>query len=244
MKKGMISAWLRLLTVQASWNYIRLIGIGIAFSSEPLLRDLPGGVGGERYNAALARAAKYFNGHPFLIGLAAGALARAEHDGAPAEQAGRLRTAIAGPLGSVGDKIVWAGALPVSSAIGLILAVLVSPVIGVSVFLLMHNAVNSTLRTWALRTGWKGGMHVGKELGGRALKLSMRVAGPVAALATGLALPLVGAWLTRGLDSNALLGVALVATVGIAFARWIWPTLGALRFGLGVVVVAIVAGWL
>jgi mannose/fructose/N-acetylgalactosamine-specific phosphotransferase system component IID len=240
----MVSAWFRLLTVQASWNYIRLVGVGVAYSSEPLLRDLPGGIGGDRYHKALARAAKYFNGHPFLIGLAVGAMARVEHDGVPDEQTGRLRTALAGPLGSVGDKIVWAGALPVASAIGLILAVLVSPLVGVGAFVLLYNSANMALRIWALGTGWNGGMNVGKQLGGRALKLSMRVAGPTAALASGLALPLVGAWLTRGLDANALIGVGLVAAVGVAFARWVWPTLGGLRFGLGFVLFAILAGWL
>jgi len=240
----MISAWIRLLTVQASWNYVRLVGVGLAFSSEPLLRDLPGGVGGDRYRDALKRAARHFNGHPYLIGLAAGALARAEHDDVPEGLTGRLRTAIAGPLGSVGDKIVWAGALPVASAVGLILAVLIAPLAGVAAFLLLYNAANCALRIWALGTGWKGGMNVGKELGGRALKLSMRIAGPLAALASGLALPLVGAWLARGLDPNALLGVSLIASLGIVFARWLWPTLGALRFGLSVVALAIIVGWL
>jgi hypothetical protein len=72
----------------------------------------------------------------------------------------------------------------------------------------------------------------------------MRLASPVAAFALGVALPLVGAWLTRGLDADALLGVGVVAAVGIAFARWIWPTLGAIRFGIGAVLLAVIAGWL
>jgi hypothetical protein len=85
-------------------------------------------------------------------------------------------------------------------------------------------------------------MRVARELGGAGIKLSMRLAGPAAAFAVGLALPVVGAWLSRGLDADGLLGMAVVASLGIAFGRWVWPTLGTLRFGLAVVVVALAAG--
>lgn len=216
----------------------------MAFASEPLLRDLPGGVQGEQYRRALARAASYFNGHPYLIGLAVGALARIEHEGVPPQQMGRLRSALTGPLGSLGDKLVWAGSLPSAAAVGLVLAVTLSPILGVLGFLVLHNTVNIGLRIWALSAGWRGGMQVAKFLGGDAVKLCLRVAGPVAAFAVGLALPLVGAWLARGLDAKALLGVGMVAVVGILFARSVWPTLGGLRFALGGVALAVLAGWL
>lgn len=216
----------------------------MAFASEPLLRDLPGGVQGQQYRQAVARAAKYFNGHPYLIGLAVGALARTEHEGVPPEQMGRLRSALTGPLGSIGDKMVWAGTLPSASAVGLLLAVMVSPIVGVVGFLVLHNTVNVGLRIWALSAGWRGGMQVAKFLGGKTIKLWLKLAGPMAAFAVGLVLPLVGAWLTRGLDARALLGVGIIAAVGILFARSVWPTLGGLRFALGGVVLAALAGWL
>lgn len=244
MKRGIVSSWFRLLLIQGSWSYDRMIGVGVAFSSEPLLRDLPGGVQGQRYREALARAAGYFNGHPYLIGLAVGALARTEHEGVPPERTGRLRSALAGPLGSVGDKMVWAGTLPSAAAVGLVLAVTLSPVVGIVGFLVLHNVVNIGLRVWALSAGWRGGMQVGKFLGGDVIKLCLKVAGPMAAFAVGLALPLVGAWLARGLDTKALLGVGIIAAVGIVFARSLWPTLGGLRFALGGVVLAALAGWL
>jgi len=221
-----------------------MIGVGVAFASEPLLRDLPGGVQGQQYRQAVARAAKYFNGHPYLIGLAVGALARTEHEGVPPEQMGRLRSALTGPLGSIGDKMVWAGTLPSASAVGLLLAVMVSPIVGVVGFLVLHNTVNVGLRIWALSAGWRGGMQVAKFLGGKTIKLWLKLAGPMAAFAVGLVLPLVGAWLTRGLDARALLGVGIIAAVGILFARSVWPTLGGLRFALGGVVLAALAGWL
>ena len=55
---------LRLFTVQGSWNYERMQGVGMGVAEEPLLRDLRGANGGTTYHAALARGAHFFNAHP------------------------------------------------------------------------------------------------------------------------------------------------------------------------------------
>ena len=115
-------SWLRLFAVQASWNYDRMAAVGTARALEPMLRDLPGGVGGPRYNDAVRRSVGFFNAHPYLIGVAVGAIARAEHDGIPGQQIERMKTALTSSLGSMGDRLVWAGALPFASGIGLALA--------------------------------------------------------------------------------------------------------------------------
>ena len=46
---------LRLFTVQGSWNYERLQGIGVGVAEEPLLRDLRAGENGAAYRAAVAQ---------------------------------------------------------------------------------------------------------------------------------------------------------------------------------------------
>jgi len=244
MSQGLIRSWFRTLLIQASWNYQRMIGVGIAFASEPILRKLPGGAEGSAYRKALGRATTQFNSHPYFAGAAVGALAKSEHEELPTEQMSRFRTALAGPLGSVGDKLVWAGSLPVASAIGLALAVIVSPLVGVIALLIIHNAVNVTLRIWALRVGWCGGVNVAGKLGVPALELGLRVAGPATALALGAMLPLVTAWLVRDFEPNAITGAGLVAGVGLLLARWFWTTLGGLRYGLIVVILAALAGWI
>jgi len=244
MKRGMIESWFRTLLLQASWNYERLVGVGLAFSSEPLLRDLPGGREGERYRAALSRATQHFNGHPYLIGLAVGALARTEHDAIPTEKMQRLRTALAGPLGSVGDKLIWAGLLPFCSAVALVLAVWVSPAAAVLSFLILYNMVHFALRLWGLPAGWSSGLRVAQRLGAPAIKQGLRVAGPLAALAVGFALPIVAAWLVRHLDGHELIAAGLIMGVGFIFSRWLWPTLGGNRFGLAAVALALILGLL
>ena len=244
MSQGLVRSWFRTLLIQASWNYERMIGVGVAFASEPILRRLPGGVGGDRYCEALGRATAQFNSHPFFAGAAVGALTRAEHQGLPTEQMARFRTALAGPLGSVGDKLVWAGSVPIVSAIGLLLAVVVSPVIAVVVLLAIHNTVNVGLRVWAFHAGWHGGLSVASRLDVPLLKWGLKVAGPATALALGSMLPIVTAWLVSDFEPNAVTAVGVVAGVGILLARWLWPTLGGIRYGLIVVVLAALAGWI
>ena len=69
-----VAIFVRLLAIQAAWNYETLFGNGIGFCTEPALRRLPGGRGGEAYRAALARQSRYFNAHPYLASVAVGAL--------------------------------------------------------------------------------------------------------------------------------------------------------------------------
>ena len=43
MKTPLAAAFLRLFTVQASWNYDRMVGVGMGVAEEPLLRSLRNG---------------------------------------------------------------------------------------------------------------------------------------------------------------------------------------------------------
>ncbi|HYW50760.1 MAG TPA: PTS system mannose/fructose/sorbose family transporter subunit IID [Gemmatimonadaceae bacterium] len=156
----------RLFAVQASWNYEILIGNGIGFCVEPALRLLPGGMGGEAYRAALARQSQYFNAHPYLASFAVGALARAELEGQPPARIERFRTAMCGPLGSVGDRLVWVGLLPACSFASLLLYGLGAAALAcVLTFLVLYNAGHIALRLWGLQMGWEKGLGVAAALG-------------------------------------------------------------------------------
>lgn len=244
MKRGMLATWTRTLIVQASWNYDRMVGIGVAYAMEPLLRDLPGGRSHGRYAAALKRVAAFFNAHPYLTGMAAGALARVEYDGVPEAQADRLRRALIGPLGSVGDQLIWAGWLPLSVAIGLIVAVLASVPAGVVSFLVLYNVVHLGLRSWGLAAGWRAGVGVAGELGGRVMHGGLRFGAAAAPFCVGVALPLVASWLLRDFGGSERLGAAMVGLLGLFLARVLVPTLSGVRLGLLFLGIAVLAGWL
>jgi mannose/fructose/N-acetylgalactosamine-specific phosphotransferase system component IID len=181
----------RLLAVQSAWNYETLVGNGIGFCVEPALRRLPGGLDGDAYRAALARESQYFNAHPYLTSVAVGALARAELDGEPPERIERFRTALCGPLGALGDRLVWATFLPLCSFTALAAFGLgASPLTTVLTFLGLYNTGHLGLRIWGLRVGWRKGLAVAQSLGNPLLQHAPERLGRLAAVLAGLALPI------------------------------------------------------
>jgi PTS system mannose-specific IID component len=206
---------LRLLAVQGSWNYESLMGNGIAFAVDPALRLLPGGKDGAAYRAAMARQTGYFNAHPYLAGVAVGALARAELSGEAPERIERFRTACCGPLGSVGDRLVWAGWLPACSLLALnVFGLGASPLVVVLVFLVSYNIGHLALRVWGLRVGYRDGLRVAPALGAPLFRQGpMHVARSVAFLA-GVSLPLA----VRGIVGPARGVFELVLTLAVVSA--------------------------
>jgi PTS system mannose-specific IID component len=202
----------RLLAVQGSWNYETMAGNGIAFAMEPALRMLPGGRGGERYRQALARQSGYFNAHPYLAGLAVGGLARAELEGDTESRIERFRGACCGPLGSVGDQIVWAAWLPFCSLLALLTYGLgLGPLAVVVVFLGVYNTGHIALRAWALDAGWREGLRIAKFLAHPIFRKGPTVIARATSVVAGVAIPLA---IGRLIDAPATV-LAAVFSVGI-----------------------------
>ena len=235
---------LRLFTVQGSYNYERLLGLGVGVAEEPLLRDLKDGARASdaAYHRALARAAHFFNAHPYLCGLAVGAAARAEHEGAPPEQIERLRSALCGPLGSLGDRLVWAGWLPCVSALAVAAVTLGFGWWAVAAFLVVYNAGHVALRWWALRAGWEYGTRVAAALHHPVLRRAVAVVGPAMAVATGLALPLGAAYLGDLFAGGTRAAVAGGAAAGFLALRLKPGLVTGLRLGLAFAALALVGG--
>jgi PTS system mannose-specific IID component len=209
----------RLFAVQGTWNYETMMGNGIAFAMEPALRLLPGGRTGERYRAALVRHAGYFNAHPYLAGLAVGGLARAELENDSESRITRFRGACCGPLGSVGDQLVWAGWLPFCSLLALLcFGAGVGPLGVVLVFLGAYNAGHVALRVWALDAGWRHGLRIAEFLGNPLFRKGPALIARATALLAGVAIPLAVARVVgaRPAALAAALGVAIIWTVGTA----------------------------
>jgi PTS system mannose-specific IID component len=212
-----LAIFVRLLAIQGAWNYEILLGNGIAFCLEPALRRLPGGVHGAAFKRAIARECRYFNAHPYLAAVAVGALARAELDGEDPVRIERFRTAVCGPLGSVGDRLVWAGWLPFCSLAALALFGFGGTPLGVvAFFLVLYNIGHVGLRIWGLQTGWNHGLRVATALANPVLRRGPQQIGRLAALATGFAIPLALARVIgpgRNLIGGVLVAVALGAVV-------------------------------
>jgi PTS system mannose-specific IID component len=183
--------FLRLLAVQGAWNYETLMGNGIAFAAEPALRLLPGGRNGEAYRAAMGRQNGYFNANPYLAGIAVGALANAELSGEATDRIERFHTACCGPLGSVGDRLVWAGWLPACSLLALAAFGFGLGAAGVVLlFLGLFNLGTMALRAWGLRVGYRDGLRVASALGAPLLRKGPAQVARASALLAGIAIPL------------------------------------------------------
>lgn len=156
------SAFLRSFTIQGSWNYRTMLGGGFAFALLPVLRQV---FRGPHLTEALRRHTEHFNAHPYLAGLALGAAARLEADGCDPELVRRFKTAIKGPLGGLGDALVWAAWLPATALLGLIAHFSGAPPwLCVLLFLLPYNLGHLALRLWGFRTGLRWGHEVGRVL--------------------------------------------------------------------------------
>jgi PTS system mannose-specific IID component len=226
-----LRAMLRLFAVQGTWNYERMLGVGMGYAAEPLLEDLKA-VDPARHGEAVVRSAEFFNCNPNLAGLALGATARAEYEAVPGPQIARLRTALCSPLGALGDELFWAGLVPALVGFALVAVVLGAGWWAIAGFLLMYNAIRLWTSFWSLRTGMASGMLVGAAIGSSWLPRAIERVGPAAGFAMGVALPVVTDWYLRDFGWSAAIGAAGVAVAGIALTRWFGPGLTSVRFAL------------
>ena len=232
-----LAMFFRLLALQGSWNYETLNGTGLGFAIEPALSRLPGGRDGPAYRAALARQSRYFNTHPYLAGVAVGALSRAELEGVDPSRIERFRTALPGPLGSVGDRLVWASWLPFCSLVALaVYGTGGSALAVVGTFLLLYNAGHLALRAWALHIGLSLGLNVASALGNPVLRRGPQYIACAAALVAGFALPMAlqritgpGRALAGGIVGASLVGILILAGLRERAEGW--------RIALGVLAV-------
>lgn len=162
-RAALLSMLLRSFSAQGSWNYRTLIGCGFAFSLLPVLRVIYRGEPA-RLAEAVRRHADLFNSHPYFTPLALGAVTVLEGVEDPVVIE-RFKVAVRGSLGSLGDRLIWAGWRPVC-VLGAVLAAALGASWGLLIggFLLLYNAGHIFARVWSLRVGLEYGKRVGEKL--------------------------------------------------------------------------------
>lgn len=193
-RSALVSAFLRSFTIQGSWNYRTMVGGGFAFAMLPVLRALAPSRE-ESLEDGLQRHVEHFNAHPYLTSIALGATVRMERDGEDPEKVRRFKAAIRGPLGGLGDALVWAAWLPATALVTLLAAWAgLGPWVCVLLFLVLYNAGHLTLRIWGFVAGLESGKYLGPVLEHANLAgLAERVSRVGVVLAGGLAGLVVGA---------------------------------------------------
>jgi PTS system mannose-specific IID component len=109
----------RSFLLQASWSFERMQSLGFAFAMLPVLRRL--------YPDRAERASRvkehleYFNTQPYLASFILGAAARKEQERAagrgPSADVPGTKTALAAPLGALGDSFFWGGVKPLAASL-------------------------------------------------------------------------------------------------------------------------------
>ena len=213
--QGWARGFARSFTIQGSWNYRYMIGSGFAFALRPLLRR--SGQTGDDVNAATHRHLERFNAHPYLAGVALGAVARMESENVDLQTIHRFKEAIQGSLGGLGDTLVWGAWRPATLLFALMVAAAgVPPWVPVVLFLGLYNAGHIALRWWGFKIGLDEGRDVATRLGKAEIP---RLAERVLAAAT--------------LLLGVLVGVLLVSRLPNTGTQWIWPLAGTMSFVIG-----------
>lgn len=211
--------FLRSFAIQGSWNYRTLIGTGFAFALLPALREIFRGRPAE-LQAAVERHTDVFNSHPYLSGVALGAVARLEQEGADPGLIARFKAAVRGSLGSLGDRLVWAGWRPTCMLLALILLFLGETWwVAILVFLILYNAGHLLVRVWGFQLGLRYGRMVGEHLRRAQLADIQRFIASAGAFLLGFLLPVVatGGLVSVNLPRELSLVALLAAAVGVRF---------------------------
>jgi mannose/fructose/N-acetylgalactosamine-specific phosphotransferase system component IID len=169
-----------------------MISIGFCFALAPVARKLF--KDSEKRSAFIDRHLSFFNAHPYFSSFALGAIAKVEHDLVleakdDYSKLDRLKNALIGPLGAIGDQLVWATIKPASILVGL-LGVMFLPdfqakIIFLVVLLALYNIPHIYIRIFGLIRGYRAGFEIYKLLSFENFKTVRIVYGGVGAVALG-----------------------------------------------------------
>ena len=188
-----ISMFFRSFLIQAVWNYQSMLSIGFCFALVPvantLFKDRQKRI--EFYNRHL----NFFNAHPYFSSFALGAIARVEEDmiiegKEEYVKIDRLKNALMGPLGAIGDQLVWATLKPASILVCLLGVLLINSyetkIIFLFVLLILYNIPHLYIRIFGVIKGYQAGYEVYKILKIERFKTVKNIYGAFGGLALGI----------------------------------------------------------
>lgn len=157
--KTRLHVWFRLLFLQSSWNFERIQGLGFFYALLPGMKKL---YGKDELVEVSKRSVGYFNTHPYLAPLVAGAVLKLEEERMAGETTAGLdinefKEMVAAPYAAIGDALFWGGLRPLVAGVALFFAVkgiLWAPL----VFLLLYNLVPLWFRIVFFQRGYREGM--------------------------------------------------------------------------------------
>lgn len=153
--------YLRSFFVQVGFTYERLIAFGFAWTLIPAAKRLFSST--RERSGFLKRQLLSFNANPYLAGYAIGAVTKLEEEKVPPEQIVRFKELIRGPLGALGDNLIWQNLRPALLILGLVLASAFG-VYGILTVWLIFNLYQAYLRGRGMLKGYALGLGLSSDL--------------------------------------------------------------------------------
>jgi PTS system mannose-specific IID component len=158
MKGVGLRVFLRSFVIEIMWNYPRMQNIGFTFCLLPALDRLISD--DVTRKEVTKRQLESGNTNPALAPMCIGAVARVE-EGELSQKTPPIKKRLMSTLAAQGDRIFWGVLRPVSSLLGVSIAMTsFSYFWAPLVALLIYNVPNLVIRYMGFNAGWNDGVHV------------------------------------------------------------------------------------
>lgn len=153
--------YLRSFFIQTGWNYERMLALGFTWILLPLGKKLYATP--KERKRFLTRHLQNFNANPYLSSYALGGVAKLEELGTSEEEILKFKESLRGPLGALGDNLIWMNLRPSLLILGIILASTWG-VVGALCFWLLYNVHQVYLRARGVFKGYVLGLNLVSDL--------------------------------------------------------------------------------
>jgi mannose/fructose/N-acetylgalactosamine-specific phosphotransferase system component IID len=160
-KTDLVRMYLRSFFVQTGWTYDRMLALGFVWILAPLAKKVCSSRVEQR--EFLKRHLASFNANPYLASYAAGAVAKLEESKNHPEQITRFKESLRGPLGALGDNLIWHNLRPALLILGLVLTAQFG-VYGALCVWILFNLYQVYLRARGTVKGYRLGLEISSEL--------------------------------------------------------------------------------
>ena len=185
--------FLKSFLIQAVWNYQSMQSIGFCFALSPVGKKLF--KSNEQRKEFYNRHLNFFNAHPYFSSFALGAITKIEEELAAKENPdyeiiARFKNALIGPLGAIGDQLVWATIKPTSVLIGLIGVVFIvdvqAKIYFIFLLLIIYNIPHIYIRLFGIFKGYNKGFEVSQVLNAKNYEMMRDIYGILGTVALGV----------------------------------------------------------
>lgn len=151
-----IMVW-RSLFLQASFNYERMQACGWLYGILPALEKIH--TNKTDLGKSMRMHLEFFNTHPVLVNFIMGIVVAMEENKKDQDTIRAIKVATMGPLGGIGDALIWLTLLPITAGLGASMAMGADPnPAGPIVFLVLFNLIHFGIRFGLMNYGYYTGV--------------------------------------------------------------------------------------